>query len=91
MVALEAHDYSEETGHKITNNECWDNVYDGINVEPGCDRIHETQPRDPQQSGRGPDGDPEGGLTRSRLPLLQAHGQKGQALPAEIRVQELAG
>ena len=27
------------TGHRIANNECWDNEYDGINVEPGCDSI----------------------------------------------------
>ena len=26
-------------GHRFAHNHCWDNVYDGINVEPGCERI----------------------------------------------------
>lgn len=26
-------------GHRIAHNHCWDNGYDGVNVEPGCDRI----------------------------------------------------
>jgi len=26
-------------GHRFAHNECWDNQYDGINVEPGTDRI----------------------------------------------------
>lgn len=27
------------SGHRIADNHCWDNLYDGINVEPACDRI----------------------------------------------------
>ncbi|MBL7080643.1 right-handed parallel beta-helix repeat-containing protein [Candidatus Bathyarchaeota archaeon] len=26
-------------GHRFAHNECWDNEYDGVNVEPGCDRV----------------------------------------------------
>jgi len=30
---------SAGSGHRFAHNHCWDNVYDGINVEPGSERI----------------------------------------------------